>query len=652
VFLANTANSRCSVCMCVCVVRTLRGRAYTKLKMSSLSVLLQLIFLPLAARGWDIAVVTTNEIDLFSGTGNLTRNLSKPNAELQSLEFDPVNEVLFVSDDANKNVSIYILNLRGDGALEPFIQRTDNRKVWDIAYDVVSGSLYWTGEMAIYWYTSTMKDREGRILHKLSDGEFPHGIAVDSCRRYLYWTNSYHIRPTIERSLLDGNKREIIISKDLFQPTGIAVDELGGKIYWSDDQAGIYYNIRRANLDGSNCETIIHGTHHEPFDLTVYLHNIYWSDLIYNAIWKMPKDPVVGEQPTKIYQYKDGRTPQGIVARSDGTKVSCQAESSSTVSVETANSSADFVGDGSIKIVQSDSSVKETTASLNYCLNSGVLLAEGSSTATCRCPQGYSGERCEMSACHNYCLNDGTCKVNHSGLPVCICLHGTNGLRCEQHVCNSYCLNSGMCIVDSKGQPSCKCKSYFNGIRCEILNTEQLCQSYCQQPGQVFIPGDGADTSLCMCHSTVGTGQSDLLQLGNSSSLSIDTISSASLSESCKHRETVSYSVFAVLGVMCAILLVATVVSLRRVHLLRKRPRIKKRIIVNKNVTPLTACSPLPQDQCQITIENCCNMNICETPCFEPQLRTPKSSGKEEKKMLLGSMEEAPTSSPCQVELH
>lgn len=60
---------------------------------------------------------------------------------------------------------------------------TDNRKVWDIAYDVVSGSLYWTGEMAIYWYSSAMKDRVGRILHKLSDVELPHGIAVDSCRR-------------------------------------------------------------------------------------------------------------------------------------------------------------------------------------------------------------------------------------------------------------------------------------------------------------------------------------------------------------------------------------------------------------------------------------------------------------------------------------
>jgi hypothetical protein len=88
---------------------------------------------------------------------------------------------------------------------------------------------------------------------------------------------------------------------------GIAVDELGGKIYWSDDQAGIYYNIKRANLDGSNSETIIHGTHHEPFFLTLHLHSIYWSDLVYNAVWRMPKEPAKGEQPTKIYQYKDGR---------------------------------------------------------------------------------------------------------------------------------------------------------------------------------------------------------------------------------------------------------------------------------------------------------------------------------------------------------
>jgi hypothetical protein len=190
------------------------------------------------------------------------------------------------------------------------------------------------------------------------------------------------------------------------------------------------------------------------------------------------------------------RTPQAIVAWSNGTNVNCQAERSLTDSVETVNLSGDIISDGPVRTVKSDSSVKETVASLNYCLNSGVLLTERSSTVMCRCPQGYSGEHCEVSACHNYCLNDGTCKINNSGLPMCICLYGTNGLRCEQHVCNNYCLN-GICQVDSRGQPSCKCKDHFNGIHCEILNTEHLCQLYCQQFGKVLLPVDGGDTSLC-----------------------------------------------------------------------------------------------------------------------------------------------------------
>jgi hypothetical protein len=70
----------------------------------------------------DIAVATTNEIDLFSDTGKLTERLSQPTADLQSVELDPVNKVLFLSDDTNSNYSIYTLSLQGDGALKPHIQ--------------------------------------------------------------------------------------------------------------------------------------------------------------------------------------------------------------------------------------------------------------------------------------------------------------------------------------------------------------------------------------------------------------------------------------------------------------------------------------------------------------------------------------------------
>lgn len=73
-------------------------------------------------------------------------------------------------------------------------------------------------------------------------------------------------------------------------------------------------------------------------------------------------------------------------------------------------------------------------------------------------------------------------------------------------------------------------------------------------------------------------------------------------------------AVIAVLTVFVASLGTITIVLSRKVRLLGRRPRIKKRIVVNKSITPLT-CRPPQQEnqQCEITIENCCNMNICET---------------------------------------
>lgn len=69
---------------------------------------------------------------------------------------------------------------------------------------------------------------------------------------------------------------------------------------------------------------------------------------------------------------------------------------------------------------------------------------------------------------------------------------------------------------------------------------------------------------------------------------------------------------FIILSV-CLLLMISIVVVLSvMVFRLRRRPRIKKRIIVNKNITPLTY-RPQSTEQCEITIENCCNMNVCET---------------------------------------
>lgn len=93
---------------------------------------------------------------------------------------------------------------------------------------------------------------------------------------------------------------------------------------------------------------------------------------------------------------------------------------------------------------------------------------------------------------------------------------------------------------------------------------------------------------------------------------------------SCKVSKGLT-AVVAVLTVFVVGLATVALVLSRKVRSLGRRPRIKKRIVVNKSITPLT-CRPQEQQQqhqqhqqqqqnqqCEITIENCCNMNICET---------------------------------------
>lgn len=74
-----------------------------------------------------------------------------------------------------------------------------------------------------------------------------------------------------------------------------------------------------------------------------------------------------------------------------------------------------------------------------------------------------------------------------------------------------------------------------------------------------------------------------------------------------------------VVGIVLSLTLVAVIVHGLRLIYKPKRPHIKKTFVVRKQLrhnsssdTPLTN-RPLATEQCEITIENCCNMNICET---------------------------------------
>src|SRR5688500_9114857 len=98
----------------------------------------------------------------------------------------------------------------------------------------------------------------------------------DADAAVLYWSDPD--ARVIQRNSDGGSPVTILSSVNgLVEPRGIAVDAGAGKIYFADNGTKA---IRRANLDGSQLETLISTGFTFPSDLELDLSNghIYWAD--------------------------------------------------------------------------------------------------------------------------------------------------------------------------------------------------------------------------------------------------------------------------------------------------------------------------------------------------------------------------------------
>ena len=107
---------------------------------------------------------------------------------------------------------------------------------------------------------------------------------------HIYWTDiSYGSRSSkIQRANLDGSNIEtlFIIEKRISNPT---LDVNGDKIYWTAYKYPVGERIQRANLDGSNIKTLFI-TKNNISDLALdanggkiyWIDDVYWTDDVYN----------------------------------------------------------------------------------------------------------------------------------------------------------------------------------------------------------------------------------------------------------------------------------------------------------------------------------------------------------------------------------
>ena len=117
----------------------------------------------------------------------------------------------------------------------------------------------------------------GRVLSANPDGsdlktvveegrKLPDGLVVDTAAGHLYWTNM-GANPkandgSILRSDLDGSHMTTIAAPGVtFTPKQLQLDKKNGRLYWSDREG---MRVMRANLDGSQVETLVDTSQGDP----------------------------------------------------------------------------------------------------------------------------------------------------------------------------------------------------------------------------------------------------------------------------------------------------------------------------------------------------------------------------------------------------
>ena len=164
---------------------------------------------------------------------------------------------------------LYVINAWGkvqrmnlDGSkFEPNLI-TDLEMPNHLTLDVARGKIYWTeqtGEDTGEIRRANLDGSDVELVKALTS--VPLGLAADVTQRKLYVASS---ADKIQQLSFDGSNFRPNFITDVESPQKVAVDAMGGKMYWTE-----MGKFRRANLDGSNVQDIVRGLEGLPTGITL-----------------------------------------------------------------------------------------------------------------------------------------------------------------------------------------------------------------------------------------------------------------------------------------------------------------------------------------------------------------------------------------------
>lgn len=540
----------------------------------------------------EYAICTKQNIIFYdSNWSEVAEAASLKLGELKALTYDTTHDVFYFTD-AHKNegyTNINTLKLKKDGTtqIKTLIQLNDAElNIDDLVYDFNDDALFYSdrNNERIMRVNFDRSDPMNLKIEKeifLSTTGQPAGLELDACKRKLYFTTTTDDPNINVISIREKNAQPICGGKH-HQPIAIAFDEINDRIYIADRTSNIYF-INSFTPQGDDFKVNLKSYSRTPRSLAVDHEYVYYLDGREHTLRRLFKhnDKINNSE----FFMKFESDPTDVIVRNnfvDALKVDltkCDVSESRLKELKS-----------TIERVKSEEASCVPVTPKKLCLHGGTFNEDSSS---CICKDlRYDGDSCEIDLCYNFCLNGGECSMKKDNtssrlIPSCSCIHGFNGNRCENDVCLNHCFNSGKCIVDEFKKPVCECLANFAGNRCENVATKQI-----------------------EIRSTVQTTSTTTPSTTTEDSLIEENVHFTNASK-CPVRMNLTYVILGICLTLSLFFFLSILLVIRRFHKPTMRPKIRKKFVVHKNIEPMTYRPTT--EQCEVIIEDCCNMNICDT---------------------------------------
>lgn len=218
--------------------------------------------------------------------------MSTEKNQIFSIDYDIMEQKIFWMDLNAESIKWVTVDAKKKGTLVKGIKSDC------LAVDWIGRNLYWTDGTAGAILATQMNAIWKGVLEYtvVLDEELdqPRSLVLQPLSGLMYWSE-IGSPPQIEQAGMDGTNRKVLIKEKLGWPTGLSLDLLSWKIFWSDDK---FHSIGSANLDGSDIKVIQMQKIQSPFSLTVFEDEVYWSEMKTRTVQRM--DKTTGKNPRAL----------------------------------------------------------------------------------------------------------------------------------------------------------------------------------------------------------------------------------------------------------------------------------------------------------------------------------------------------------------